>query len=79
MKPLARRTAGTPGDQTRADLARALHLVAESGAAAYEPSIREELGWLDHDETEWQAALQLYEKMGAPAQAERLRAELDRR
>jgi hypothetical protein len=34
---------------------------------------------LHHDETEWRAALQLYDKMGAPAQAERLQAELDRR
>ena len=74
-----RRVTGAPSDETPSDLARALDLVAETGAAAYEASIREELGWLHHDEAEWQAALQLYDKMGAPAQAERLQAELDRR
>ncbi|HEX6382500.1 MAG TPA: hypothetical protein VF180_14735 [Acidimicrobiia bacterium] len=66
-------------DQTRIDLNHALDLVAETGAAAYEPSIREELGWLDHDESEWRAALQLYDKMGASGQVERLQAELGQR
>ena len=74
-----RRATGTPSGETQLDLQRALDLVAETGAAAYEPFIREEMGWLHSDESEWRAALQLYDKMGAPAQAERLRAELDRR
>jgi adenylate cyclase len=73
-----RRLTGTPSAETSSDLARARDLVAETGAAAYEPSVREELGWLDHDETEWRAALALYDKLGAPAQAERLQAELGR-
>jgi class 3 adenylate cyclase len=79
LRARVRRATDTSGDETRTDLIRALDLVGETGAAAYEPSIREELGWLDHDENDWRAALQLYDKLGAPAQAERLQAELDRR
>ena len=73
-----RRATGTPSGEAHLDLQRALGLVVETGAAAYEPFIREELGWLQ-DESEWRAALQLYDKMGALGQVERLQAELDRR
>ena len=74
-----RRATGASKSETLSDLNRALDLVAQTGAAAYEPSIREELGWLHQDESEWRAALQLYDKMGASGQVERLQAELGQR
>ena len=60
------------------DLQRALDLVAKTGALPMSRSSGR--SWAGSTPTRrWRAALQLYDKMGAPAQAERLQAELDRR
>jgi class 3 adenylate cyclase len=60
----------------RPDLDAALALVHETGAVAYEPFIREELGLLRGDESELREATRLYEGMGASGHAQRLAAEL---
>jgi hypothetical protein len=68
-----------------ADLERALALVEETGARAWEPQVREafaELACAEGDdagrERELRAALRLYTEMGITAYAERVQMELAR-
>jgi ATP/maltotriose-dependent transcriptional regulator MalT len=72
------RTTGADADPgtARPDLDAALALVHETGAVAYEPFIREELGRLCGDESELREATRLYEGMGASGHAQRLAAGL---
>ena len=58
------------------DLTSALSLVQKTGALAYEPFIREELGRLRGDETGLSRALQLYRQIGAAGHVRRLEVEL---
>jgi tetratricopeptide (TPR) repeat protein len=62
-------------DAVAADLEAALSLALETGAATYEPFIREELGRLRGDENERRQARRLYTEIGAIGQARRLGAE----
>jgi tetratricopeptide (TPR) repeat protein len=74
------RSTGIAGEQAViADLDAALSLVKETGAVAYEPFIREELGRLHHDEAELRQALRLYRQIGASGDATRLEAEISAR
>jgi hypothetical protein len=71
-------TAG--GDEDRAaaatDLAAALTLADETGAAIYAPFIHEERGRLHGDERSLHQALRLFSAAGAGGHARRLEAEL---
>jgi len=58
------------------DLIAALAVVQETGAATYEPFIREELGRLKADGDELREALRLFTAIGAAGQARRLETEL---
>jgi hypothetical protein len=71
------RATGGAADAILADLDAALVLVQETGARAYDPFIREELGRLHADEGELREAARLYEAIGASGHARRLEAELD--
>jgi hypothetical protein len=71
-----RRTTGAADAAILADLHAALDLVQETGALAYGPLIREELGRLHGDESQLRQALRLYEAIGATGHARRLEAEL---
>jgi ATP/maltotriose-dependent transcriptional regulator MalT len=70
------RASGTDEATVLADLDAALVLVQETGAAAYQPFIREELGRLRTDDNALREALRLYSAIGATGHARRLEAEL---
>lgn len=67
---------GNACSQAASDLRAALQLVHTTGARAYEPFIREEVGRLHDDEVELRTALGLYRKIRATGHARRLDAEL---
>lgn len=72
---ILRETSG-PEDAVHDDLTAALAVVQETGAATYEPFIREELGRLKAGDNELREALRLFTAIGAPGQARRLETEL---
>jgi tetratricopeptide (TPR) repeat protein len=65
------------GEVALGHLEAALHLARDTGAATYEPFIREEFGRLRGDENELREALHLYSAIGATGHARRLQAEIE--